>query len=422
MEESSPDKDFEEYVKRKGLLIALAEDVQWERIQERSYGAFSFSGSVDEMTGVVAPALIIIANHAEQDKIFFGYTGRAQKISTFDKRMKVQRSVSLEIPSATSLVISRFKSKGILSEVRNLSGFQLKKIEGNDATNFIFELYEEGFSVSSVSGILKGLMSPDKFSSNASIQHDGIRMALKTFGIDPNSEAAQLETHSDKETSLENYRLIEDRVIEHDARSIDGLDLTASDITGRAVFEQGVEKLEIITANRGALEQSLGVDLIYDNVKKNSIVLVQYKMMEKEGDKWRFRIDEHMEAQIEKMDRLPKNQLDTGRAFRLNSSPCYLKFVRRNSPTENVASCVLHIDHFNKEIAAGTFDGPMGGKVFDYEKLDGHYLGATEFTALVRRGYIGSSSDETNDIRKFITESLQSGRALVFASHSKNKR
>jgi hypothetical protein len=83
-----------------------------------------------------------------------------------------------------------------------------------------------------------------------------------------------------RQTALAGARLQEDTVIEHDARWIPGWTMDSSDVTGRAVFTQGREELQVFTANKQPLEQLFGVDLIYLNETRRSIVMVQYKMME----------------------------------------------------------------------------------------------------------------------------------------------
>jgi hypothetical protein len=70
---------------------------------------------------------------------------------------------------------------------------------------------------------------------------------------------------------------MEDSVIEHDARHIQGYELVHSDLTGRALFERGEDQLEVFTANRRPLEHCFGVDLIYLNAnqQKHSHAAVQ---------------------------------------------------------------------------------------------------------------------------------------------------
>ena len=74
-------------------------------------------------------------------------------------------------------------------------------------------------------------------------------------------------------------RLQEDAVIAHDARWLPGWRFDQSDLTGRAIFRKDDAALELFTANKLPLEELFGVDLIYLNVKRELLVLVQYKMM-----------------------------------------------------------------------------------------------------------------------------------------------
>jgi len=64
-------------------------------------------------------------------------------------------------------------------------------------------------------------------------------MALRTFGLTPDDQARLLELVEGRETALAHVGIMEDSVIEHDARHIPGYDLVQSDLTGRAVFERG---------------------------------------------------------------------------------------------------------------------------------------------------------------------------------------
>ena len=101
-------------------------------------------------------------------------------------------------------------------------------------------------------------------------------MALKAFGADEADTLALAGTPS----ALGAVRLQEDAVIEHDARWIRGWTLTNSDLTGTATFHRFGERLNVFTANKRPLERLLGVDLIYLNKSRGSLVMVQYKMMQ----------------------------------------------------------------------------------------------------------------------------------------------
>ena len=77
------------------------------------------------------------------------------------------------------------------------------------------------------------------------------------FGLSPDEQARSLELVANRDTSLARVGVMEDSVIEHDARHIRGYDLVFSDITGRAIFESKKrnETLEVLSANRRPLER-----------------------------------------------------------------------------------------------------------------------------------------------------------------------
>jgi hypothetical protein len=128
--------------------------------------------------------------------------------------------------------------------------------------------------------VVESLSAPRYFKNTAALQEDALHTALRAFGLASNDQATSLELVDGRETALARVNIMEDSVIEHDARHIPGYDLVQSDLTGRAVFERENERLEVFTANRRPLEQLFGVDLIYLNASRQNIVMLQYKMLE----------------------------------------------------------------------------------------------------------------------------------------------
>ena len=63
----------------------------------------------------------------------------------------------------------------------------------------------------------------------------------------------------------------EDNVIGRDTRDVPGFEYLDEDLTGRIYYSNGSDILEIITANRLPLEDSLGIDLIYLNAVKENV-------------------------------------------------------------------------------------------------------------------------------------------------------
>lgn len=229
-------------------------------------------------------------------------------------------------------------------------------------------------------------------------------------------------------------RLQEDAVIEHDARSIPDWHLTKSDITGRAYFEKRGERLEVVTANKRPLERLLGVDLIYFNRTQNSLVMVQYKMMEPEErerrrveignygygelneQEWLVPINRQFRDELSRMATFDKDLAPEG-PYRLNSGAFFIKLVKRYAST-NAAGILLSLGHLNQLIAHGGLRGNRGGLRISYNGLAGHYLRAGPFVELVRSGYIGTRGATTEHFQTLIDAALNGGRGVVAAMHT----
>ncbi len=270
--------------------------------------------------------------------------------------------------------------------------------------------------------------SPRQFRNGVTLEQDALALALKAFGA-PTAEATALAL-GQRSTALAGARLQEDIVIERDARWIPGWTLDASDITGRAVFTQGREELEVFTANKQPLEQLFGVDLIYLNKTRRSIVMVQYKMMESLGRTKRQIETSHTIAQADEaewvvpidaqlrdeMMRMAQFNQFTGpvASYRMSPSPFFFKLVRRYGSTGG-AGILLSLGHLQQLLREGQLIGPRGGLRIAYSELNGHYLRGETFVDLIRSGYIGSQSATTDHLETLIKATLAEGRGIVAA-------
>lgn len=272
-----------------------------------------------------------------------------------------------------------------------------------------------------------------RFRNAVALQEDAVALALKAFGAS-DASATQLAL-SQGTTALEQARLREDAVIEHDARWIPGWTLSDSDLTGRAVFRQGDDQLEVFTANKQPLEQLFGVDLIYLNERQQAIIMVQYKMMEpeprrsrrvetplgshsqREDAEWIVPIDAQFLDELTRMERFVTTTMGGG-VYRMSHNPFFLKLVRRDGATGN-AGILLSLDHLKHLMDAGDLTGPRGGLKISYGALAGHYLRGETFVDLVRSGYIGTHSATTEHFETLIQATLNGGRAVVAAIQSR---
>src|SRR5262249_33442770 len=70
--------------------------------------------------------------------------------------------------------------------------------------------------------VAESLTSPKRYINTAALQEDAIRTALRAFGLTPDDQASRLELVERRETALSRVGIMEDAVIEHDARHVWG--------------------------------------------------------------------------------------------------------------------------------------------------------------------------------------------------------
>lgn len=149
------------------------------------------------------------------------------------------------------------------------------------------------------------------------------------------------------------------------------------------------DKLEVFTANRRDLEHVFGVDLIYLNLTKKNIVMVQYKMLEPnshlgEPTDWLYRPDPKMADEVRRMRAFASTHAAGPLECRLNPEMFYLKFVRRNGSLAN-GSIITPIDHYERLLQDPSCKGPRGAFRISYNTLGGRYIRQGAFLTLFNR-------------------------------------
>jgi hypothetical protein len=255
-------------------------------------------------------------------------------------------------------------------------------------------------------------------------QEDAIQSAMDAFGIRGNVVPVEvvLKRGASSGLSLIGAYLYEDNVVHSDASHLPGFVVIASDVTGRAVFQKGDERLVIYTANKLPLEKMLGVDLIYINETRGNVVMIQYKML-KEGKQqggnrdWMFSPDPQLHKEIARM-KIPDIQA-TPTDYRLSRNPFFFKFVKRKIVDDSHQSFLVSLDHFNQILAAPAAKGPKGGVRMSYDALDGTYLREADMIGLIRSGYVGTHSAETAALKVIIDAVAKGNKAMVLAWQQK---
>lgn len=249
-------------------------------------------------------------------------------------------------------------------------------------------------------------------------QEDAIQTAMDAFGIRGNAipDEVALKQGATSGLSLIGAYLYEDNVVHADASQLPGFDAIAPDVTGRAVFQKGDERLVIYTANKLPLETMLGVDLVYINETRGNVVMVQYKMLEEDkkatGD-WHFRPDKQLRDEIARM-KIPAIQAAIS-DYRLSRNPFFFKFVKRKIVDDSHQSFLVSLDHLNHILASPVARGPRGGVRMSYDALDGTYLREADIVGLIRSGYVGTHGAETTALATILDAVAKGNKAVVLA-------
>ncbi len=421
-------------VQEKPLVVIRFEQNEWERLSEsrRGIGEFTIARSHSLLDGIRVPTPCLILGtdrgyhiaKTEEDSghLHFGLISSRSAITTLESRIKVRRNVRIRPNSEAEilqLVVDKAHANNL--KTRLSSDARVVQLSPMLSSYLIDRLASIGGNEGAMRAVAESLSAPRRFRDAAALQEDAVRTALRAFGLAPEDPASSLDLVKDRETALARVWIMEDSVIEHDAKYIPGYDLVRSDLTGRAVFAKDNERLEVFTANRRPLEQVFGVDLIYFNAGRQNIVMVQYKMLEAEHQEektdWIYRPDAKFDSEIHRMQKFALEHPPGPHEYRLNPAVFYLKFVKRDGLISNGA-IITPIEHFEQLRDDPGCRGSKGALRVSYDGLAGRYLRQGAFLDLIRSGYIGAHAETTGEMKTLVDAVLKNDRAIVAAIQS----
>lgn len=413
-------------VRKRPLIIFQFDGEEWCRLREsrRGVSEFTIARAHDLLEKVKTPtACFIFGQDDGEERAYFGLVSSRSPVTTLESRIKVKRAVAIQPPSKSGLraLVTDAPHAGTL-QTRLNSAAPVIPLSPKLSAHLIDKLAAIDSNRGPMRSVMSSLEVPRYYRSMSAMQEDAVQTALRAFGLAAGDQAVSLDLVSGQDTALARVNIIEDSVVEHDARSVPQYDLVGSNVTGHAVFEKGRERLEIFTANRRALEKVFGVDLIYLNVTRQNIVMVQYKMLEPHNtkddeDDWIYRPDGQLDVEIKRMRLFAKNHLPGPFEYRLNSQAFYLKFVKRNGALKN-AAIVIPVDHFEMLRNDPSCKGPRGAVRVSFDALTGRYLRQGPFLDLIRAGYIGAHAQTTSYLKPLVEAVVNGDRAVVAAIQS----
>lgn len=418
---------LKEYVERHPIVVLRFSDEEWEGLlnSRRGVNEFTVARHHAHVDGVKIPApCLILGKFDGTEQICFGLLTSKGAITTLDTRIKVSRSVEITPSTATSvaaLVTEAPYAKNFSARLQSTQPVTL--LSSKLSSHLIERLASIHANKGGMRAVAESISVPTRFKGNAALQEDAVQTALAAFGLGASDQASKVELVEGKATALGRVSIMEDSVVEHVARSVPGYSLIHSDVTGRALFEKGEDQLEVFTANRRDLEHCFGVDLIYVNLTKQNVVMLQYKMLQPEGKvdedtDWIYRPDSQLDIEIDRMKAFAATHVPGPKEFRLNPQVFYLKFIKRDAALSN-SGIIMPLDHFETVRADKSFKGPKKGLRLSYKTLNGRYLRQTPFLDLVKCGYIGAHAQTSTELRVLIEAILDGNKAIVAAVQQK---
>jgi hypothetical protein len=358
-------------------------------------------------------------------RCYLATASRKIAVSTFDSRLTIKKLRPIKSPSLKQLCgrLTDARLKRMFGErMPGEGGFS--NLSPKLSVHLIETLAADSENQAALDTALSQLPRLRQAPNANWAQEDAIQTAMDAFGMRgnaaPNEVALKRGTSSG--LSLIGAYLYEDNVVHADASQLPGFDAIASDVTGRAVFRKGDERLVIYTANKLPLEKMLGVDLIYVNETRGNVIMVQYKMLEEDkkakGD-WHFRPDEQLRDEIARMQ-IPAVQGTTS-DYRLSRNPFFFKFVKRKIVDDSHQSFLVSLDHLNHILASSASKGPRGGVRMSYDALAGTYLREADMVGLIRSGYVGTHEVETTSLATIIEAVARGNKAVVLAWQQKTR-
>jgi hypothetical protein len=180
-----------------------------------------------------------------------------------------------------------------------------------------------------------------------------------------------------------------------------------------------------MNVNRGPIEKTTGVDLVYFREDLDAFVMVQYKRLTHEGDKWIYRPsrDRNLGRETTRMETIIRSLPPTPTPlspvdFRYDDDPFFFKLCKYSAVDQTTRDLIggMYLPHrFWAELQSSRGSrGPRGGVAIGYHNA-GRWLSNSLFIALLSTGWIGSQGGGSAAIRDLLRTSLGLRRATVLA-------
>ena len=266
---------------------------------------------------------------------------------------------------------------------------------------------------------------------NLALQKESLATALKISGLRSDDLLEWTPSEEKSRSFLEGLPQVytrEDAALVSDFAELPGFDVIQNLHFAARTFQSTGNpslRLKVIMANRLALEEQTGADLIYYNEAFQSFILVQYKTMTHEDERavFRWRSGDQLAKEIERMtallDEMRKLPSDARPAsFRFNANPFFLKFCPRvlfNPDDKGLfKGMYLPLNLWHALAADDCTKGSRGGRLITFDNV-GRWINNTDFLTLVSDAWIGTTIPQSRTLSRVIETVVSTGKTVTFA-------
>lgn len=433
---------------KRGLIFVVSEPKRAIRVEEHAanFGEFTDTVSAHDLEA----RRNILALVSFDDFSFggsFAYAAlatRGGRVATAKHVIRFARLVDLDrltldelarqVPAARMRAVTRFaeeRGEGVLSEKTWADVWRAVRLLRPDHADE-FDMLERMVAE-----------PPRRYAGRAyetiAQEKDAFLLATEIFGIERRAISRLLVPPKSPAPFLRGLTTavpIEDVMIQKDKSTFSDWIASAEDKVGSVVLtRRDGRRLTVVNVNRTAVEETLGVDLIYYNHTFRSYVMVQYKRMGQEKDKddrnyavYRP-IDESYKLELARIETYlasrkitpPANRAD----FRLSSNGFLFKLCPKITldplSTSPIKGMYLPLDYWKLLVDSAEVRGRRGGVKITYENV-GRYFDNGAFVTLVEDGWLGSPVSEERELSSLIRSGLEGKRSVLFASASNPRR
>jgi hypothetical protein len=426
--------------KRTGLWIAIGGGSLAEAIDSsiESYGQFTTTVSAPDVKPRGAELAIVSLNGARADYIGISQAGR--RVATGQMTIAVSNLLPLKRLSRDKIrskLPRRFSSHFAPPHIGVYR--PTPRLWEEVLTIVTSEIPERSEKISDLMKIIAGATLPSgRVEGGLEVfERDAIASALQTWRGTPLRKRVLRRAVPNKQVpvapflfQLKAVSIREDPQISHDHATFPGMEIAQRHMVGSIVLHDGDEYLTILNCNRQPLEQTLGVDLIYYNHRFDSFVLVQYKRMaeDTQGAVYRPEHDQSHGKELQRMAEaekllmgLPHSNNYATDTFRLSGHGFYVKLCESKAKAAldsgMVSGMYLPLELWRRILNSPAVRGPRGGIAITWENCT-RRLNNSEFTNLLRHGWIGSAAGHSKMLAQIIGDVLGSRRMLILAATS----